>query len=94
MKNVIIGALLLLTFIIGGCVGDDGKERNDKGNGDHALDSIADPQDDQGGNGDYGDGLQKNGVGVEAALNESRLRKNQGYQKTEGEAECKTQQCA
>ncbi len=25
MKNVIIGALLLLTFLIGGCGGDDGK---------------------------------------------------------------------
>ena len=25
MKNVIISALLLLTFLIGGCAGDDGK---------------------------------------------------------------------
>ena len=25
IKNVIIGALLLLTFLIGGCAGDDGK---------------------------------------------------------------------
>ena len=63
-----------------------------KEDGHHALEAVADPQDDQRRDGDDGHGLQEDRVWIEAALDEARLGKQQGDQEAKGKTESKAQE--
>ena len=75
-----------------GGIGDDREEGDDEGDGHHALETVADPQDDQGRDSYDGHGLQEDRVGVEAALDEARLGKQQSDQEAKGKTEDKAQE--
>ena len=71
----IVNELETRGYTLNGSIQWEGEERDDKGDRHHAVDSVADPQDDEGGNGNDGHGLQENGIGIEATLDYSGLGK-------------------